>query len=396
MTLTKQVAELLLLVLRERTESKEFEQGIRNFDYSDWQALSRLVINQGIFALFYGRLSTLKPKGLPSDFLHQFKDAYLLNLQRNLFCEQELLKIIFHLARYDIAVIALKGPILARLFYQDMALRQAPVDLDLLVKKETLPQAQRILEKIGYRPLQIEPKKDFLQPIRLNHQITQICLGKKTPDLWNFSLDIHTSIRGFYRQAQIQALWQQARYVNADKEEVLVLSNEDLLLYLSVISISLLESVQLRYLYDIHRLITVCKKELDWDRLLYKAKDYNLCTCLYFPLALSRSLFCTEIPNNILKSIAPGWVPKKLINLWINKEQLLLYPDGIKFNLVARLILCRYLYSRGWFDFLNKLFTRLIKGGKSERYDRAQKEPGYGQPDHRGRDHSYAALQDIR
>jgi hypothetical protein len=366
MTLTKQVVELLLLVLRESTETKELQQCIQKFGYSDWQALYESVIKQGIFPLFYSRLISLKPRGLPSDFLHKFKDAYLLNLQRDLFCEQELLKITSHLAGYDIAVIALKGPILARLFYQDMALRQAPVDLDLLIKKETLPQAQRILEEIGYGSLQVEPKKDFLQPVRLNHQITQLCMGKKTHELWNFTLDIHTSIRGFSRQEQIQALWQQARYVSVGEGKVLVLSNEDLLLYLSVISISLFESVQLRYLYDIHRLVTACKKELDWDKLLFKAKDYNLSLCLYFPLALSRSLFATEIPDNFLKNISPRRVSKKLINLWINKEQLLLHPDGIQFNLVARLILCRYLYSRDWGDFLNKVFHRLLKERKIE------------------------------
>jgi hypothetical protein len=124
--------------------------------------------------------------------------------------------------------------------------------------------------------------------------------------------------------------------------------------------------VQLRYLYDIHRLVTACQKELDWDKLLYKAKDYNLSTCLYFPLVLSRSLFTTKIPDNFLKNIAPRRVSEKLINLWIDKEQLFLHPDGIKFNLVARLILCRYLYSRNWGDFLNKIFYRLLKEQKTE------------------------------
>jgi hypothetical protein len=406
MTLTKRLAEVLFAVLRERTENTGLKQAIGDLEYSDWQSLYKAVAMLGLFPLFYSGLSDLKPAGLASDFLRQFKEAYLLNLQRNLFCEQELLKIISHLQGCDIAVIALKGPLLARLFYPDMTLRQAPVDLDLLIKKEALTQTQRILEELGYSHLQNEPKEDFLQPARQNHQITQLCLGKKTQDLWGFSLDIHTCIRGFYRQEQIEALWQQARYARVGEGKVLMLSNEDLLLYLSVISISLLESVQLRYLYDIHRLVTACQKELDWDKLLYKAKNYHLIPCLYFPLTLSRSLFRTEIPNNLLKDIAPGRVTKKLIALWIDKEQSSLQPEGIKFNLIARLILCRYLYSKGWGDFLNKLFTRSItrryrmrrypafcgKGGKSEGYNNSQKEPRYSQPDHRGRNHSYAAL----
>lgn len=364
---TKQLSELLVSVLKERTEPKAVNQVIGNLNHSDWQALFKVVVNLGLFPSFYNRLSALKLDGLASDFLHQFKDAYLLNLQKNLFCEQELLKIISHLKSYDIEVIALKGPILARLFYQDMAFRQAPADLDLLVKKEDLPQARRILEEIGYSRLQIEPKKDFLQPAQLDNQITQICLTKKTHDLWSFSLDIHTSIRGFFRREQINSLWQQARYVSAGEADVLLLSNEDLLLYLSVISLSLLESVQLRYLYDMHRLVSVCQKELNWDKLFYQAKKYDLSSCLYFPLVLSRSFFATEIPDNFLKNISPCRSHKKFVNLCIDQEQLLLHPNGIQFNLIARLIFCRYLYSRDWGDFLKKLFTRSISG-----YSRSQ------------------------
>lgn len=366
MTLTKQAAEFLLMLLREKTETEELQRSLGNLGSYDWQALRKSVINQGLFSLFYNRLSTLKPRGLPSDFLQQFKQAYLLNLQRNLFYEQELFKIISHLQKYNIAVIALKGPIFARLFYQDLALRQAPIDIDLLVKDETLPEIQRILSEIDYVPLQTEPKEDFLQPARLNHQITQICLSNKKHDLWNFTLDIHTCVRGFFEQEQIQGFWQRARYLTLGEQRVLVPSNEDLLLYFSIISISLLESVQLRYLYDIHRLVTVCKKELDWNRVSYQTKDYNLDTCLYFPLALSRSLFSTEIPDSMLKDIHPNWIAEKLINLWIDKERLLLYPDGIKFNFIARLILSRYLYSRDWGDFLNKLFIRLLKEQKTK------------------------------
>jgi len=365
MTLTKQAAEWLLLVLREGTESKELRQGIANFDSYDWQALHKTVVNQGIFSLFYSRLITLKPAGLPPDFLQQFKNAYLLNLEKNLFCERELLKIISHLQSYDIAVIALKGAIFARLFYQDIALRLAPVDLDLLIKKEDLLKAQEILGRIGYSFLYVEPKKDFLQPVGLDQQIVQICLSKKAQGLWDFIVDMHTSIRGFSRPAQIQALWQQARYISLGGKKILVPSNEDLLLYLSVISISLLESVQLRYLYDMHRLITIGQKELEWDKLILKAKDYNLETCLYFPLTILRSLFRTEIPSRVINDIAPGRMAQRLVNLWINKERTL-SSDRVKFGLLARLVFCRYLYSADWGDFLSKLFIKFCKEGRSE------------------------------
>ena len=85
MILSKQPAEFLFSLLREKVEPEKLQRSISNLDSADWQALCGSVINQGLFPLFYSRLSALKPKGLPSEFLQQFKNTYLLNLQRNIF-----------------------------------------------------------------------------------------------------------------------------------------------------------------------------------------------------------------------------------------------------------------------------------------------------------------------
>ncbi len=365
MTIKQQAARVLFLILKEKADVKELDKEIKSLDYPVWQALCQAVLDKGIFPLFYDKLTALKLKSFPSEFLHQFKEAYLLNLQKNLLYEKEFLKIASHLRKFNIEIMALKGPIFARLFYQDMGLRNAPVDLDILIKEENLAQAQGVLKELGYSHLQIEHKRDFLQSSRFARQVYQFCLKKKNQDSFGVCLDIHTSIRGFCKQNQIHELWQQARYIKLGQNDILMLSNEDLLLYLSVISISLLEFVQLRYLYDIHRLVTVCQ-ELDWDKLLYKVKDCNLSACFYFPLFLSNTIFGSSIPAQVLNSCKPSFMQKRLIDLYINEERIL-SMEHKDFSRLERLLISRYLYSKNWAEFFNKALTRKkvfsLKGG---------------------------------
>ena len=137
----KKVAEIFLGVLGEGSDKERIAERLKDFENKDWQALYALLTDHGLFPAFYTKLLDLKLENIPSDFLAKLKNIYFLNLQRNLLLEQEFFGILNHLQDSGIPVIPLKGPLLARWLYGDSGLRQASVDLDLLVRQEAVNQA---------------------------------------------------------------------------------------------------------------------------------------------------------------------------------------------------------------------------------------------------------------
>jgi len=374
---SREIEQVFLYTLQEDDNRDEINKRIRQFNNNDWQILYELVTKSGLFCVFYTKLLSLKLGNTPPDFLSKLKNAYFLNLKRNTLLERELFSILTYFKELNIPVIPLKGPTLARHLYNDLGLRWASCDLDLLVKYEAMDEAGEKLGELGYRFSLIDYKRDFLCPIGLSKQVRQIMFNKSIDETLSISLDLHWCIRGFFSDNSMQKLWQEAGYFDLDGQKISTLSHEDTLLYLSIISISTLEFVQLKYIYDIHRLATVFGKELDWDKLLCKVKHLNLENCLYFPLKLSKILFSTDIPSAFLAEIRPDWITRKLISIWINEKSVLEFGQKIQSNYPLRYLLGRYFYSHSPNDFLRKSFGRILKGGPDARLKRIKKEPRY-------------------
>ena len=356
----REVENVFLSVLREDSDRDHTNKEIQDFTACDWDKLYESAIQSGLFPVFYNRLLGLELNNIPADFLSRLKNIYFLNLRRNILLEQELFRILAYFKELNIPVMPIKGPILARCLYNDVGLRQASCDLDLLVKYETVNQAKDKLRELGYGLSLIERKRDFLHPVDLSRQVEQIVLTKGIDSKLSITLDLHWCIRGFFSDRGIQKLWQEAGYFALDGQKILMPSHPDHLIYLSLISISTLEFVQLKYLYDIHRLVTVFGKELDWEELLYKIEHSNLRNCLYFPLRLSAVLFSTDIPKEFLDNIRPNWITRRLISVFINERSILDFRQKTKISYPLRYLLGRYLYSNSFADFLRKSFRGIL------------------------------------
>jgi hypothetical protein len=361
----KEREKIFLSFLRENNNREEINKSVQRLEDSDWRYLCDLATKNGLFPVFYSRLISLKLENIPPELLARLKHLYLLNLQRNTMLELELLKIVHCLEKSGISVIPLKGPTLSRFLYGDLALRQASCDLDLLVRYEAVDKTKNELAELGYSVLKIEHPSDYLYPMGLR-QITKFNLENKNAESSGINLDLHYCIRGFFLEEHIQELWQNARRFNLNGYEIPIPSYEDLLIYLCLISITPLEFVQLRYLYDIHRLIGLFGKDLDWQSLFFKARRFNLCACLYFPLRLSQGLFLTNIPQDFLNNIKPSGLFRRLISIWLNPQYVLIINQKKQHRFFINYLLRRYLYSKNSFDFLRKTYIR-IKGGKSGR-----------------------------
>lgn len=355
-----EIEDLFLYILRDDSSKSEIEKRVRSYDLCRWQELYDFVSRSSLAAPFFIRLSRLKIESIPAGYIAKFKNIYLCNLKQNIRLEAELFKILDCLKADGIPAIPLKGTVLARHLYSDAGSRQASCDLDVLLKGQMFRPAIERLSRAGYIFSFNEEKKDFLQPNSLSGRINQAVLIKSSGDGFNIILDLHSRVRGFFSEEAIEDFWNQARYIDCDGRAILIPCHEDYLIYLCVISISSLESVQLKYIYDIHRLVTSFKRELDWEEVYCRADKLGLERCVYLPLVLSRDLFFTDIPGFFLDKVNLSATARMLLGTVVNRRTLLNFRERTRMNLLSRCILGRHLYSRNTVDFLSKAMKKYI------------------------------------
>lgn len=284
------------------------------------------------------------------------KKLYLLNLKRNLTLEHELFRIISYLNEYNIASIPLKGPLMARFLCGDSAVaKSAPCDLDLLAHESDLKKAEKCLSELGYE------FTDAPDRIGVLHKFAkQISLKKRGEWHNGILLDLHWGFRNRFTDTHLNEFWSGAAYVNFDGHEILMPAKEDLLLYLSLIAIYDDCFVQAKYLKDISSALKLFGGEIDWDKLIYKAKRHGLKTALFLALKLSKELFGANLEDKVLKSITPHPMKMAFLNLFVNKKNVLDNQKKFASTYFWRHFLSSFILSKDIFDCLKIIFKKIF------------------------------------
>jgi len=353
----RDIEEIFLGVLQENNNNKgEITKKTRYFKDSDWEVLSDLSVENGLFPVFYKRLLSLALENIPPGFLSKLKTLYLINLKRNIILERELFDIISYLKENNIPVIPLKGPTLAKFLYGDLSLRVISCDLDLLIEQSKVKTAQKRLADKGYYFDSRHEMADFSYRFR-----RQIVLQRKVEGGGYMFLDLHWDFRDQFSHTHLQDFWLNAVNISFDGHQILMPSPEDLLLYLILISISDFDFIQIKYLYDIHRLVTSFARHINWDALAVKTNQVWLDTALFFSLKLSQELFNTRgIPKEILDSLKPSDIRYNLLRLWINKRNILRAREKISRGYAWRYFISSYALSKGIFDCIPIIYRKIF------------------------------------
>jgi hypothetical protein len=353
----RDIEEIFLGVLQEDNNNKgEINKKTRYFKDSDWEVLSDLSVENGLFPVFYKRLLSLDLENTPPGLLSKLKTLYLVNLKRNIILERELFDIISYLQENNIPVIPLKGPTLAKFLYDDLSLRVISCDLDLLIEQSKIKTAQKRLADKGYYFDPRHETADFSYRFR-----RQIVLQRKIEGGGHMFLDLHWDFRDQFSHTHLQDFWLNAVNISFDGHQILMPSPEDLLLYLILISISDFDFIQIKYLYDTHRLVTSFARHINWDALAVKANQAGLDTALFFSLQLSQELFNARgIPKEILDSLKPSDIRYNLLRLWINKRNILRSREKISRGYAWRYFISSYALSKGIFDCMPIIYRKIF------------------------------------
>jgi hypothetical protein len=276
------------------------------------EALVDLSVELGLFPAFYNHILNSDQKNLPAGFLSGIRHLYILNLKKNTLLECRLLEILKQFNGANVPVMPLKGPYLARSIYGDLALRQTSADLDIMVPEERLLDAKGILESLGYR---IDEMK-FNKRRRFKREIMFARAEEKTAKF----VDLHYGIKDDKVIFELtRHFWEDARTANLDGCPTLTLSDENLLVYLVLAALFDIPT-RIKYLRDIHSLITAYGRRLDWGLLVGRSEKFKLTGIVYFALALSRRFFGTELPDEALGKLRPGFLKRNLAAFWLGNS----------------------------------------------------------------------------
>lgn len=160
---TKNKSELLFILSTvkfyfESISKEDFENGM-SADL-DWLFIVQQSLDHGIFPQLYHSLKQCRWSHVPEDVVSLCHHHSRQINQNNLTLTTELCTIIESFEKAGIKAIPFKGPVLSYYLYGDVTQRQFN-DLDILVSKEDLPEADNIIQRMGYK----------------NNSLNQVCAG---------------------------------------------------------------------------------------------------------------------------------------------------------------------------------------------------------------------------
>lgn len=301
----------------------------------NWEGVLKSAFWHGIAPLLYSNFKNIQESHfIPENVMDKLKMAYYSNVARNMCMYEELNRILKTFHDRGVGDIVLKGMALANTVYSDIGLR--PIgDIDLLVKKEDLPHAEKTMTELGYRFHGDMPPEWY----RENHQhISYLHPEKNIPVEihWHIARKAHPSRIRITDTDIIEKWWEEAKTIEFSEKKALVLCPDDLIIHLSLhflkhrfISQNELFSSKgaLIQLCDIFQALKYYRDEIDWVRLKGKAEKYGIASPIFTTLFIVKEIIGgnDDVFHNTLCSFASVSLDRELIRLI--KKRILMRDD---------------------------------------------------------------------
>jgi hypothetical protein len=256
--------------------------------------------------LFYNLSQTHLEDLVPPEILGELSVHYYATLKRNLLIIGRLRAVLTAFQEVGIPCIVLKGIALAERIYPSIGMRGMS-DVDVLIRKEQLFEADALLSSLGYQPEDSVAETAILNPT--GYLASLEYRGKASP----LNLHVHwhtvnTSVPAtmFIEQVDIDRLWEQAVPTNIADSHALTLRPEHAIIYLC--------EHALRVGHSFDRLILICDiffslkafaTVMDWDFLIEETRRFHLSRLVYFSLTIVRHYTGLEIPGDCIAKLRP-------------------------------------------------------------------------------------------
>lgn len=217
------------------------------------------------------------------------KQIRIGNVQRNALFLSEFRQIMRCFHEAGINAILLKGLMLENLYPDGL---RTFSDIDLLLKKENLPEAGKVLNLLGYLE-NIEPRPGTVD-IRKNIGYTKKGQGQSP-----LFVEIHYRLGPcpYMDRLQPSLLFRNAGKMKIGGMETTVLSCEDLLIHLALHVFSHIPDPCIISICDIRQIACRRGESINWELFIAKAEQYRLALPLRYAFKKTREIFDIPIPD---------------------------------------------------------------------------------------------------
>ena len=274
----------------------------------DWGYLARAADRQGLTPLLDDWLARRPGVAIPADVRAGLRSTSWGAHFRNKALLHELALVLRVAASRGVAVMPLKGALLAPCYYPTPTLRPLS-DLDLLVLPDDFETLAGILRELGYRELPGPPyllDERHRDPVRRERAFAierhgqSLLIEYRTepldPMVWQLT-DLDPPLVAGLRHHAARS-WGRARQetLAGDRAAPFVrLAAEDLLLHLASHLTTRHADLRLLWLHDICR-VTASHPELDWDYLARETRSLNLAAPVFAALQAARRWLDAPLP----------------------------------------------------------------------------------------------------
>ena len=279
-----------------------------------WDAILHRLHRTGLGPLFLRKAKRLGLDGhVPPYIAKSIAKERLSNMVWNTVLTTGYLEAIESLRDANIEVIALKGPFLSLLLYEDPSIRRS-CDIDLLILEQNWQPAVESLARLGYAPPSGTAGDERLRSWRGEVTYTRRAVGNQD---YEISIELHTSVvarTGWYdrvRRSQF-TLFDHIVDIASSDRAVPYLSPPALLLHL-VLHTSLHDVYHnWRGLIDVSQLTHVMNVE--WGTFLGLVECFEVQYPTYVTLHLAKHLCGAQVPPEVLRSLRPPrWLEMTLM-----------------------------------------------------------------------------------
>jgi hypothetical protein len=263
----------------------------------DWTYLLAQAGHHDVSSLLYFNLHNICRQGPPAAVMEALERHFHASAKHNLFLLGALLELVEKLEQAQIAVIPFKGPILAVKAFGDVSLREFS-DLDLLIREQDIGRAQRLLTQLGFRyPFMAEWQEAYL---RFGHELDFL-----SPE-GAFKIDLQWRFAKKWLSFPLapEALWERSSAIELAGRTVRQPSPEDYLLLLCGHAYRHCWS-RLKWVSDVAAFIHTFGGEIDWQRLLQRARGSGGLRMLGLGLWLARQVCGAPLPSTVIGGLDP-------------------------------------------------------------------------------------------
>jgi hypothetical protein len=265
----------------------------------DWPRLVADAERHGLAPLVHHHRRALREAAWPAAARDALERSARHCVAWNLLLRHELARVLDAFGRASIAVMPLKGPVLADQLYPDPFLRSTE-DLDLLVRDADVAASERVLHGLGYRRLP-PPEQGA------GYHTGFVSDGAGAPGV---VVELHHDVgEAHVSRPDVRALWAAASRGAWAGQAIRQMALVDLVVYLCFHAAKDgLASV--RALLDVALLLERRGGEIAWDELTMRARAAHLAGPVYLALSESRALLGAPVPDAVLEALRPrrlGW-----------------------------------------------------------------------------------------